>query len=96
MFPKIGGPQNGRFIMEIPIKMDDLGVPPFSETPTLIPCLGHTWILRDLFDAFPIHNFFQDLRTKYDAMMLGLSRGGDVLWWLKSQDVMVLYIRGVP
>ena len=33
MFPKIGGPQNGRFVMEIPIKMDDLGVPPFSETP---------------------------------------------------------------
>ena len=33
MFPKIGGPQNG-FIMEIPMKMDDLGVPPFSETPS--------------------------------------------------------------
>ena len=36
VFPKIGGPQNGRFIMEIPIKMDDLGVPPFSETPIYI------------------------------------------------------------
>ena len=30
--PKIGIPQNGWFIMENLIKMDDLGVPLFSET----------------------------------------------------------------
>ena len=42
VFPKIGVPQDGWFIMEKPIKMDDLGVPLFFGNTCMKTTIFHT------------------------------------------------------
>ena len=54
VFPRIGVPQNGWFILETPIKMDDLGVPLFSETSM---CIKKTTTVTTTHILHGIHRF---------------------------------------
>jgi len=64
VFPKIGVPQNGWFIKESPIKMDDLGVSLFLETPI--------WDSTIYTVALSLFVFFKDKVWKTQVRPFGL------------------------
>ena len=59
VFPKIGVPQNGWFITENPIKMDDLGVHLFLETSI---CVHHLFNLISSMTN-PSGKYMQEIRA---------------------------------
>ena len=72
MFPKIVVPQNGWFTIENPIKMDDLGVPLFLETPKWIifHCLPLTIATGVAAPGQVVRRGFQELARLATAMAI--------------------------
>ena len=79
-FSKIGVPQNGLYRMENPIKMDDLGVPLFSETPKSSN-IDMTWAVGNFRIYSPRISFLLDVApwgVSREHLQTGVFRTADV------------------
>ena len=71
MFPKIGVPQNGWFIRKNPIRMDDLGVPLFLETP-ICRCFNDKFRLETLSKPRS-ESYLEDGQDPVDGSVVGIT-----------------------
>jgi len=73
VFPKIGVPQNEWFMMENPLKVDDLEVPLFLETPiTTFDLLRLTWRKAESRAFSTIFNQLLCTRLRQQALVLSV------------------------